>query len=88
MGVQPMIKQRKRAKYVLLQIVTLGIYGLFFWSDWTEDLNKMCEDDDNESANYILVFILDIFSFGIYSFIWNYDNQKECTESLHNTVFH
>jgi hypothetical protein len=72
MGVQPMIKQRKIAKYVLLQIVTLGIYGLFFWSDWTEDLNKMCEDDDNESANYILVFILDIFSFGIYSFIWNY----------------
>lgn len=72
MGVQPMIKQRKIAKYVLLQIVTLGIYGLFFWSDWTEDLNKMCEDDDNESANYILVFILDIFSLGIYSFIWNY----------------
>ena len=67
-----MIKQRKIAKYVLLQILTLGIYGLFFWSDWTEDLNKMCEDDDKESANYILVFILDIFSLGIYSFIWNY----------------
>ncbi len=71
-----MIKQRKIAKYVLLQIVTLGIYGLFFWSDWTEDLNKMCEDDDNESANYILVFILDIFSFGIYSFIWNYGQSE------------
>lgn len=71
-----MIKQRKITKYVLLQIVTLGIYGLFFWSDWTEDLNKMCEDDDNESANYILVFILDIFSFGIYSFIWNYGQSE------------
>ncbi len=67
-----MIQQRKIAKYVLLQIVTLGIYGLFFWSDWTEDLNKMCEDDDKESANYILVFLLDIFSLGIYSFVWNY----------------
>jgi hypothetical protein len=67
-----MIQQRKIAKYVLLQIVTLGLYGLFFWSDWTEDLNKICEDDGKESANYILVFILDIFSFGIYSFAWNY----------------
>jgi len=67
-----MIQQRKIAKYVLLQIITLGIYGLFFWSDWTEDLNKMCKDDDKDSANYILVFILDIFSLGIYSFIWNY----------------
>ena len=67
-----MIQQRKIAKYVLLQIVTLGFYGLFFWSDWTEDLNKICEDDGKESANYILVFILDIFTFGIYSFAWNY----------------
>ena len=71
-----MIKQRKIAKYVLLQIVTFGIYGLFFWSDWTEDLNKMCEDDDKESANYILVFLLDIFSFGIYSFVWNYGQSE------------
>ena len=71
-----MIKQRKIAKYVLLQIVTLGIYGLFFWSDWTEDLNKMCEDDDKDSANYILVFLLDIFSFGVYSFVWNYGQSE------------
>ena len=71
-----MIKQRKIAKYVRLQIVTLGIYGLFFWSDWTEDLNKMCEDDDKESANYILVFLLDIFSFGVYSFVWNYGQSE------------
>jgi len=71
-----MIKQRKIAKYVLLQIITFGIYGLFFWSDWTEDLNKMCEDDDKESANYILVFLLDIFSFGVYSFVWNYTHSE------------
>ena len=67
-----MVQQRKIAKYVLLQIVTLGIYGLFFWSDWTEDVNKMCEDDNKERANYILVFVLDIFTFGIFSLIWNY----------------
>ena len=67
-----MVQQRKIAKYVLLQIVTLGIYGLFFWSDWTEDVNKMCEDDNKESANYIFVFILDIFTFGVFSLIWNY----------------
>ena len=48
-----MIKQRKIAKYVLLQIVTLGIYGLFFWSDWTEDLNKM-------SRNELMVTVKDL----------------------------
>lgn len=67
-----MIQQRNIAKYVFLEIITLGIYGLFFWSDWTEDVNKICEDDEKDSANYILVFILDIFTLGIYSFAWNY----------------
>ena len=71
-----MLKKQKLGLYIFLNIITLGVYGLFFWSDWTEDLNKMCEDDDKESANYILVFLLDIFSFGIYSFVWNYGQSE------------
>ncbi len=67
-----MIKNRKIAKYIFLNIITLGIYGIFFWHKWTEDVNKICEGDDKESANYLLVFILDFFSLFIYAFVWNY----------------
>ena len=67
-----MIKQRKTGKFIFLNIITLGIYGLFFWTKWTNDLNKICDGDDKESGHYILVFILDIFSFGINAFVWNY----------------
>ncbi len=67
-----MIKKRKTGKYIFLNIITLGIYGLFFWTKWTNDLNKVCDGDDKESGHYILVFLLDIFSFGIYTLVWNY----------------
>ncbi len=67
-----MLKKRKIGLYIFLNIITLGIYGLFFWSKWTNDVNTLCEGDDKDSAHYILVFFLDIFSFGIYSFVWNY----------------
>ena len=67
-----MLKKKKIGLYIFLNIITLGIYGLFFWSKWTNDVNTLCEGDDKDSAHYILVFFLDIFSFGIYSLVWNY----------------
>ncbi len=67
-----MLKKKKIGLYIFLNIITLGIYGLFFWSKWTKDVNTLCEGDDKDSAHYILVLFLDIFSFGIYSLVWNY----------------
>ena len=66
-----MIKKRSFGKYILLTIVTLGIYNIFFWYKWTEDVNKLCEGDDKDSANYILDFILDWCSLGINTLAWN-----------------
>lgn len=67
-----MIKKRKIGLYIFLNIITLGIYGIFFWYKWTEDVNKVCDGDDKDSGNYILVLILDAFSIGIYTLVWNY----------------
>lgn len=67
-----MIKKRSIGKYIFLEIITLGIYGIFFWYKWTEDVNKICDGVGEDSANYGLVVILDVFSFTIYSYVWNY----------------
>ena len=67
-----MIKKRKFVKYIFLNIITLGIYGLFFWYKRTEDLNRICDGDDNDSANYLLVLLLNIFSLSVYLWVWNY----------------
>ena len=66
------MKKRSIAKYLILNTITLGIYGIFFWYKWTEDVNAICEGDDKDSANYLLVLILNVFSFGINILVWNY----------------
>ncbi len=67
-----MLKKKKIGLYIFLNIITLGIYGLFVWYRWTEDVNAICDGDDKDSANYILVAILSVMTFGIYALIWNY----------------
>ncbi len=66
------MKKKSIGLYIFLNIITLGIYGIFFWYRWTEDVNVLCDGDDNDSANYILVAILCLLTFGIYALIWNY----------------
>lgn len=68
-----MMKKKNIALYIILNIVTLGIFRFFFWYKWTKDLNKLCEGDEKDSANYILVLLLNISTFGIYSLVWNYN---------------
>ena len=67
-----MLKKKKIGLYIFLNIITLGIYGIFFWNKWTNDVNTLCDGDDKDSAHYILVLLLDIFSLGIYTLVWNY----------------
>ena len=59
------MKKKNIALYIILNLITFGIYGIFFWYKWTNDINKLLDGDDKDSANYLLVLILDVFSFGI-----------------------
>ncbi len=67
-----MLKKKKIGLYIFLNIITLGIYSIFFWYRWTENVNTLCDGDDKDSANYLLVAILSVMTFGIYALIWNY----------------
>lgn len=55
--------------YLLLNIVTCGIYGIYFWYVFTENLNQICAEkvpNDKPSMNYILVLLLSIVTCGIF----------------------
>lgn len=64
--------QRSFITYVLLSLVTFGIYWIYFWYIWTEDINRICEGDGQESMNFLLVFLLSIVTCSIYMFFWYY----------------
>ena len=41
---------------ILLSIITCGIYSIFYWYKFTEDLNTLGRGDGQDSPNYIIVF--------------------------------
>ncbi len=66
------IQYRSFWKYLLLSIITCGIYGIYFLYGYVKDMNKICEGDGKESKNYIIVLLLSMITGGIYGLYWWY----------------
>lgn len=65
-----MITEKRRLwKLLLLTIPTLGIYNIYFWFRFTQDLNDM-NREEKKIKNYILVLFLSIITLGIYRWVW------------------
>ncbi len=56
--------------YLILSILTLGIYPIFFWYSMTEEINVLCQKDEKPSRNYIAVWCLSILTRGLYRCFW------------------
>jgi hypothetical protein len=67
-----MIKRRSLLTLVLLSIITCGIYGIIFWYNYSDDMNKVCNGDGKQTQNYIIVILLGFITCGIYPIIWFY----------------
>lgn len=65
-----MIKQRSLLKFILLGIITLGIYNIVFLYGWAKDNNKLCAGEGKDSPNYIVVLLLSMITCGIYGLYW------------------
>lgn len=69
-------------KYILLTILTLGIYGLIVTHNLAKDTNQMCAEDGQKTSGVVMVIILSLFTLGIYSYFWYYNVQSR----LHNAA--
>ncbi|MEE1282800.1 MAG: DUF4234 domain-containing protein [Acutalibacteraceae bacterium] len=71
---QPIIQlstNRSFLKYVLLSIVTCGIYGIICLYDISKDINTIASRYDNKNTmNYVLVWLLSSVTFGIPLIVW------------------
>lgn len=57
-------------KYILLTLITCGIYGLWFIYDLAKDVNIMCEGDGKKTAGLLKMFLLTLVTCGIYGIYW------------------
>lgn len=65
-------ENRSFIKYLLLNFITCGIYGLYFFYKLVEDQNYMLAGDGEDSPNYIIVMLLSVITCGIYEIYWVY----------------
>lgn len=56
--------------FVLLSILTLGIYSLFFWARYARDVNTICNEDGRHTRGMLVVIILSVLTLGVYWYIW------------------
>lgn len=58
--------------YIILSIVTCGIYGYYFLYKMASDVNIACEGDGENTAGLLQFIVLSFVTCGIYSWIWYY----------------
>lgn len=58
--------------YILLTLITCGIYSYYFIYKMAADVNIACEGDGEETAGLVAFILLSLVTCGIYAYIWYY----------------
>jgi len=66
--------------YIILTIITCGIYGYYFIHKLAKDTNTMCFEDGDKTSGLGMYILLNIVTCGFYSYYWLYKIQNRyCT---------
>jgi hypothetical protein len=65
-----MVKKRGLASFILLSMITGGIYGFWRIHILAKDLNLMCEGDGKKTRGFLAYFFLGLITAGIYDLVW------------------
>ena len=69
----PMMRtDRSLGKLIVLSILTLGIYNIIFWYQFSEDMNVVCNGDGKHTPSLVERVIFSLLTFGIYDLVWMY----------------
>lgn len=63
---------RNIVMYVLLTIITCGIYGFYFIYSMAQDVNTACQGDGNKTSGLLAFILLSYVTCGIYAIYWEY----------------
>ena len=85
----PIKADRSLAAYILLSLVTCGIYGLYFFYKLAKDVNTMCEGDGETTPGLAAFILLSYVTCGFYAFYWYYKigNRLSANASRYGLAF-
>lgn len=58
--------------YIILSIITLGIYSIYFLYRLKKDVNIACAEDGKHTRGIIAMFFLGLITLGIYWIAWEF----------------
>ncbi len=74
-------EDRSLIMYILLSIVTCGIYSYYFLYSIAQDANVVCADDGKKTSGLAAFILLSIVTCGIYAWIWYYSLGNRLSEN-------
>ena len=77
-----MVEKRNIGVYLILSIITCGIFSIYWFVVLTDDVKKLSEDDDMTSGG--VAFLLTLVTCGIYGIYWAYKMGKNVTVAQEN----
>ncbi len=69
---QPLKTDRNLLVYILLGLITCGIYSYYFLYTMARDVNVACEGDGETTGGLVAFILLSIVTCGIYPMYWYY----------------
>lgn len=65
-------EKRQLGLYILLSIVTCGVYHFIFFHQFAKDMNIICDGDGDETPGIGDLILFSLLTCGIYAFYWFY----------------
>ena len=65
-------ENRSLITYILLNIITCGIYGFYFLYSIARDVNIICDGDGSKTGGLVQFILLSYITCGIYAIYWYY----------------
>ena len=75
-------ENRGLLKYILLEIITLGIYGLYLIHREAKETNLACREDGQNTRGLLGYLFLGLITFGIYPLVWRCSWISRCNGYL------
>ncbi|MBQ9113163.1 MAG: DUF4234 domain-containing protein [Clostridia bacterium] len=61
---------RSLIPYLLLGLITFGIYNIWYLHHMVKDVNELCREDGKQSSGVLAYILLSLVTCGFYSFFW------------------
>ncbi|MBP5462790.1 MAG: DUF4234 domain-containing protein [Lachnospiraceae bacterium] len=79
---------RSLLTYIILTIITCGIYGFWFIYTMARDVNVACEGDGSDTTGLVGFIILSYLTCGLYQYYWQYKLGNRLADNAYRYGMH